>query len=49
MVGYLTVDGCEDHMNKKPDLISLKDKNDFIRNYRSQNFIRDSSGDCNTQ
>jgi len=41
MVTPVRMDGCADHMNKKPDLI--------IKKYHSQNLTMDRSGDCKTQ
>jgi len=41
----IRMDGCADHMNKKPDIIIRNDKIITSEKYHSQN----SSGDCKTQ
>jgi len=49
MVTSVRIDGCADHMNKKPDLIIEKHKIITSEKYHSQNLTRDSSDDCKTQ
>jgi len=48
MVTSVRIDGCEDQMNKKPDLI-IKTQNNHIRKSHSQNLTRNISADCKTQ
>jgi len=49
MVTTDRIDGCADHVNKKPDLISEKHKIITSETYHSQNLTSDSSDDCKTQ
>jgi len=38
MVISFRIDDCADQINKKPDLITEKTKNNYIRKYHSQKF-----------